>query len=250
MAQCAACTFVFLANPPKVEELADDLAWEKTSAEERGKKDKERSATSRNVSTFLKRLKRLRRGECRSIRLGIAAFEGGTILDIGCGKGKLLERLVVLGREDGADLTPLGIEVSRSLAQDSDSRFRKLGGKTIQAGGAEGLRALEERSVAGILADSYLEHEHDLMPVLKGMKRVLQPGAAVVVKVPNFACLNRQVRKERWCGFRWPDHVNYFTPRTLAYAASTAGLVSEWPPYRDRNPLSDSLYMILRAPST
>ena len=28
---------------------------------------------------------------------------------------------------------------------------------------------------------------------------------------------------KRWCGFRYPDHLNYFTPKTLAAMAGEAG---------------------------
>jgi len=38
-----------------------------------------------------------------------------------------------------------------------------------------------------------------------------------------YACLARQLRGRRWCGYRWPDHVNYFTPETLGSFLRTHG---------------------------
>ena len=53
------------------------------------------------------------------------------------------------------------------------------------------------------------------------------------------------MRGRRWCGYRWPDHVNYFTPRTLAATAERAGLAVTRMGLLDRSPLSDSLYAVL-----
>ena len=68
-----------------------------------------------------------------------------------------------------------------------------------------------------------LEHEADPLPVLKGLRRVLAPTAFAVVKVPNYGSLNRIVMGQRWCGFRYPDHLNYFSPDTLRAMAKKAG---------------------------
>jgi len=50
----------------------------------------------------------------------------------------------------------------------------------------------------------------------------------------------------RWSGFRFPDHVNYFTPQTLAEIARRAGFRAQYR-WGDRNPTSDSLWGLLRA---
>ena len=38
-------------------------------------------------------------------------------------------------------------------------------------------------------------------------------GGVIFIKVPNFNSINRLYRKEKWCGFRHPDHVSAFLPR-------------------------------------
>ena len=74
----------------------------------------------------------------------------------------------------------------------------------------------------------------------------LADDGVVVVKVPNYDCLGRRVRGRRWCGYRWPDHVNYFTPATLATTAARAGLAVARMRFFDRSPLSDSLYAVFQ----
>jgi predicted SAM-dependent methyltransferase len=70
---------------------------------------------------------------------------------------------------------------------------------------------------------SYLEHEANVARVLDGAFRALKPGGAVFVRVPNFGSVNRRVIGPKWCGFRYPDHVNYFTLSSLRQVAARAG---------------------------
>ncbi len=75
----------------------------------------------------------------------------------------------------------------------------------------------------GVIMHSYLEHEVEVMAVLNGAFRALRPGGKVYVRVPNFGSLNRRLIGAKWCGFRYPDHVNYFTLASLRQVASRAG---------------------------
>ena len=61
-------------------------------------------------------------------------------------------------------------------------------------------------------------------PVLENLWSVLAPGGFAVVKVPNCGSLNRKVMGARWCGFRYPDHLNYFTPKALGTAKAGFGI--------------------------
>ena len=90
-----------------------------------------------------------------------------------------------------------------------------------------------------------LEHEIAPLPLLRSCRACLAADGRMIVKVPNYACLARHVRGRRWCGYRWPDHVNYFTPATRAATARAAGLRVVRMGIMDRNPLSDSLYAVL-----
>lgn len=92
---------------------------------------------------------------------------------------------------------------------------------------------------------SFLEHEAKPFELLRELRRVLRPDGAVVIKVPNFACWNRALRGNRWCGFRYPDHVNYFTPTTLARLAAEAGYRVVRQRASDRVPTSDNMYAVL-----
>jgi SAM-dependent methyltransferase len=92
---------------------------------------------------------------------------------------------------------------------------------------------------------SFLEHEAKPLELLRELRRALRPDGAVIIKVPNFASWNRSVRGGRWCGFRYPDHVNYFTPDTLARLAAEAGYRVARQRASDRAPTSDNMYAVL-----
>ncbi|MGI9404278.1 MAG: methyltransferase domain-containing protein [Hyphomicrobium sp.] len=70
---------------------------------------------------------------------------------------------------------------------------------------------------------SYLEHEAQPRLVLKETRRTLKTGDIVYVRVPNYGSLNRRVMGNKWCGFRFPDHVNYFTSKHLKRLAASCG---------------------------
>ena len=141
---------------------------------------------------------------------------------------------------------PFGIEISKSLAAAADASFRPFGGQCLQAPAVEGLARFAAGYFRGALLIGYIEHEFFPRQALCALREKLADGAAVVIKTPNYASLNRRVMGARWSGFRFPDHVNYFTPATLAEMARRAGFSTHYGP-TDRNPVSDSLWGVLRA---
>jgi hypothetical protein len=47
---------------------------------------------------------------------------------------------------------------------------------------------------------------------------------AIYVRVPNYGGINRRILGPKWSGFRYPDHVNYFTLASLRRMAADCGL--------------------------
>lgn len=248
--ECLESGFVYLGNPPGYQALEQQYAWERTSAQQMSaRRDAEPClhAASAAYGTFRRRV--LRRNKiadlCRRL-LADSAAGPIQLLDVGCGDGQLLER-VVAGLDPGVArrTVPHGIELSRALARAAAERLAAMGGSCVQASAPDGLARLPEGQFRLILLASFLEHEIQPLPVLRRCRELLRGDGMVVVKVPNYACWNRRLRGARWCGFRWPDHVNYFTPATLRVMATRARLQVVRMAFRDRHPLSDSLYAVL-----
>jgi len=87
--------------------------------------------------------------------------------------------------------------------------------KVISANAIDGSSELNPDSIHVVVMSSFLEHECRPLSLLKQFHPILKSKGVIILKVPNFACWNRIIRGRKWCGFRYPDHVNYFTPRTL-----------------------------------
>jgi predicted SAM-dependent methyltransferase len=105
--------------------------------------------------------------------------------------------------------------------------MRARGGYCLHAAGAEGIWQFPAGFFDGIIMSSYLEHEVEMRKVLEGAHRALKRGGRIFVRVPNFGSLNRRVMGAKWCGFRYPDHVSYFTLASLRRVAAGAGFRTE-----------------------
>jgi SAM-dependent methyltransferase len=208
IATCKSCGFTYLRNPPVYEAFVEEFAWEKTYEKKKTLGGSTAfSRTNRAARNFVGYKSRSRATKMLDI------FRTGNVLDIGCGDGQRLH----------PPLVPYGIELSASLHQKADQAMRNRGGYCLHAPGAEGIWQFEPEMFDGILMNSYLEHEVNTMKVLKGAARVLKQDGQIFIRVPNFGSLNRRVIGNKWCGFRYPDHVNYFTLPSLREIAARAG---------------------------
>ncbi|MFN5497355.1 MAG: class I SAM-dependent methyltransferase [bacterium] len=254
LVRCRETDFVFLPNPPAYDALAVDHAWESTYLQERERRAKEDPlffALGR-VGTTLRGALVPRRNpfatllaRCLRARAGRTA---ATVVDVGCADARFTCRVAEAVARKGLTARFVGIEVSNALASAAGANLAPLGGSAVRASAIDGMRTMADGSVAAVLMSSFLEHEARPLDLLSEVRRALAVGGAALVKVPNFACWNKALRGARWCGFRYPDHVNYFTPRTLRLLAERAGLACEQP-LSMRMPTSDNMYALLRRPA-
>jgi 2-polyprenyl-3-methyl-5-hydroxy-6-metoxy-1,4-benzoquinol methylase len=251
LVRCQETGLVFLADPPDYSQLESEFAWEETSTAERKRRNLEEPIISR-LSSFTKKARSIafpRRNKIASMIITVA--KGGNqseplhLLDIGCGWGNLMVEICNRVAKTGRKVVPYGIEVSEHLASLSADRVSELGGKVISANAIDGTTEINPDSIHVVVMSSFLEHECRPLSLLKRLHPILTSKGAIILKVPNFACWNRIIRGRRWCGFRFPDHVNYFTPRTLWRLAQEAGFTVSRQNYLDKFPLSDNMYAIL-----
>ena len=207
---CDACNFVYLANPVSYEALVHEHAWERNSVKEDDRRSKDRPTLDNIGKATRFRLGLFRKDKSK---LFLDIFKQGRIVDVGCGSGISLPR----------PLQPYGIEISRDLAKHADEAMKKRGGRCIHASAIEGLKECEDEYFDGVLLRSFLEHETNPLVLLQEAHRVLKSSGVTYVRVPNYASLNRLLMGQKWCGFRYPDHVNYFTPSTLAEMCRKSG---------------------------
>lgn len=232
---CRSCSLTYLDSAPDYEALFSRMSWEKTTRVE-----EEWRRTTRPVQQYVSKKMRWRmRLLPRKKMPDLVARHArpGRVVDLGCGDG---------GQLHGLDerFTPFGIEISSASARRADAAFHERGGRAINAPSLEGLKQFPDGFFSAATLRSYLEHELRPAEVLRELYRTLEEDGVAIVKVPNYGCLNRMVLGHRWSGFRYPDHLNYFTPGTLRSMAEACGYrVSFGLTYR--LPTSDNMYAVL-----
>ncbi|MCI5221994.1 MAG: class I SAM-dependent methyltransferase [Candidatus Electrothrix sp. AR4] len=68
-----------------------------------------------------------------------------------------------------------------------------------------------------------LEHLHDPVVSLKKMHQWAEPGAWLVLSVPNAGALEFQVFKDKWYALHLPNHLYHFTSETIGDVLKAAG---------------------------
>jgi len=226
---------------PVYERLSEEFSWEKTSVAETN-----RRISQEPIKQFIsKQLKAFRRRWIRRNKLPWLIRHyvvPGNVLDVGCAGGGVINNLDQI-------YIPHGIEISQALAPRAHEQAKLRGGYVVHDNALSGLRKFPADYFSGVLLSSFLEHEINPMVLLKEVYRTLVPFGRCIVKVPNFASINRVLRGKRWCGFRLPDHVNYFTPASLVGMCRKVGFHIERFTITDRLPTSDSMWIVVQKPN-
>jgi SAM-dependent methyltransferase len=135
-------------------------------------------------------------------------LSGRRVLEIGCGDGYFLRAM----HDAGAEC--VGIEPS-----SSQPHFVSQRGLQIEFGILSGRRILVGAPFDAFVARQVLEHVEDMRDFLLTIRDNLRAGAVGLVEVPN---LDKLIDEARFFDFI-PEHVNYFTPRSLALAVQLSG---------------------------
>jgi len=133
------------------------------------------------------------------------------VLDVGAGSGKWVRHL----RAGGVDAT--GLEPSRALFEHFLANDPAFTCAMID----------EYRSATGrfdvITAFDVIEHVARPDEFLEHAAGLLEPGGSFFVSTPDVASVAATTFGRRW-HFYYPYHLSYFSPKTLAAAASRHGL--------------------------
>jgi len=137
-------------------------------------------------------------------------LRGRRVVDVGCGDGTYMMSLA----EAGA--IAVGIEPSR--------RFRELAlsrGLRVFPGYAQVESPIPDGPYDGFVTRQVLEHVPNPHDFLQGIRTSLTGDAAGLVEVPS---LEQALEHHRFYDF-FPDHLNYFSQRTLRVALEMNGFI-------------------------
>jgi len=249
--ECLDTGMVYLQNPPDYAQLIDELAWEKRFTEEkRRRKAKEPvlsviSSLIKKVRKFIRKKERIETESAEQLKILMNTTDGKelTVVDVGCGTGDKLQKIIKEHQNNhDIEMQPIGIELSQVQSEQANLNLKRVGGFCLHETAIDGLKEISDNTVDLIILCSFLEHELHPLKLLSECKLKLNKQGVIIIKVPNFDSINRKVRQKRWCGFRYPDHVNYFTPETLKVILLNAGLKMT---RLDNFPLNDNMWAIV-----
>jgi SAM-dependent methyltransferase len=138
--------------------------------------------------------------------------KGARVLDVGCGRGVLLEGLADHGFEVH------GMENSQAAARGADPRARIRIAPDLASAGYPSAHFDE------VIVWHVLEHLADPAGTLSEIRRILRPSGRLIVAVPNFSSL-----QARWAGPHWfhldpPRHLYHFPLPALLRLLRRTGL--------------------------
>ncbi len=215
---CLTCGFVYLPDVPITTELVENLAWEKQFEAETNRRKQKQPIVQWLDQKTRWRLHTFKRIE--GVDILNERAPSGPALDLGCGSGGQLLKF-------DERFTPHGVEISKGLAAAAAAAVAGRNGSVVQASSADGLNAFPDRFFTAALLRSYLEHDWQARDIMTTLYKKMAPGGLVAIKVPNYGSVNRMVVGSNWCGFRLPDHVNYFTKRHLGLLAQQTGFTMQ-----------------------
>ena len=125
------------------------------------------------------------------------------ILDVGCGSGRLLDTMRLLGWDT------YGVEPSPAAVQRAvDAGHQAVVGTAEEA-------HFEPESFDVVYLWHVLEHTHSPRRALANCRRYLKPGGKLVMAVPNFNSFHSRLFGRYWWSTDAPRHLFQFTRRTI-----------------------------------
>jgi 2-polyprenyl-3-methyl-5-hydroxy-6-metoxy-1,4-benzoquinol methylase len=134
------------------------------------------------------------------------------LLDIGCGIGLFLD----VAKERGWEV--YGIEFSENLVSICESKNIKMEKGSI----TESTFSNEYFDI--ITSFEVLEHTNNPNEQINSIYKLLRKGGATYVTTPNFNSLLRFWLKSSYININYPEHITYFTKKTLNRLLIGSGL--------------------------
>ncbi|HET7460491.1 MAG TPA: methyltransferase domain-containing protein [Longimicrobium sp.] len=146
------------------------------------------------------------------------------IFEVGCGDGNFLASLRRAGwRVGGSEFAPASAAVVR----------RRHGIDPFVGDVMHGVPQGAPFPVVG--AYHVLEHVYHPAEWLDALGRMLEPGGVLHLQVPNLASLTHRLTGAAWASMMFPQHVYFYTPRTLAAVLERHGFevlsTTTWDPW-------------------
>jgi len=137
--------------------------------------------------------------------------QGAAILDVGCASGFFLDSL-------GSTWKKHGLEILHVAAE----RARRRPGICVHECDIESAK-FADKSFDAASAFDVLEHLADPTPFFAEVERILKPAGHLILGTGNSQSISALMSGSRWTYLCIPEHVSFFSPRSLRVALQRAG---------------------------
>src|SRR3990167_11062777 len=130
-----------------------------------------------------------------------------SLLDVGCGTGKLVEFF----RKKG--FTTYGCD----SADEAIRMARIINGQNVIKKAPAGRLPFKKQTFDIVSAISLIEHlsKKEAKAFLLETSRILKPHGFVFLITPNYSSPFRYLFGKKWFAYKDPTHINFFTPKTI-----------------------------------
>ncbi|HXC06746.1 MAG TPA: class I SAM-dependent methyltransferase [Bacteroidia bacterium] len=200
--QCRDCSFVYVNPRIKTEELYRIYSSDYFNNTQFGYENYDLNA----------RLRKLTFEKWYSLILPYLGSRKGKALDIGCASGDFIEVLLQNGWTDvdGIELDPVMIE--------------KLKQKNIPVSTIPLEKQEIHKRYDLITLFDVVEHLPGLSDAFGKLHDLLEDGGVIALITPDYSSTQRKLFGSKWFQFKPYEHIQYFTPKTLARALKPHGL--------------------------
>ncbi|MEO5562853.1 MAG: class I SAM-dependent methyltransferase [Chitinophagaceae bacterium] len=137
----------------------------------------------------------------------------GKILDVGCSTGLFLTEARKRGWEVyGTEFTDKAIEICEK------NNIHMKQGKLNPTWFPEGTFDI-------IIYLEVIEHINNPVEEMRNIHHLLRPGGLFYFTTPNFNAIERYILKSNYNIIQYPEHLSYYTKRTVNYLLSNSGFI-------------------------
>lgn len=195
LCKCAKCSFVFSRRIPTLAELMHHY-------DGYGRNDFLSDITIKRYNELLDTFQKVRKTN--------------RILDIGCGIGYFLE----VARKRGWEV--YGTEFTEKAIEICEAKGIKM------HKGALNPDNYPKDFFDVVTSFEVIEHINTPQIEIKNIHEVLRKDGYFYVTTPNFNSLLRYHLKEKYNVIGWPEHLSYYSPKTMNFLLSQNGFKKKW----------------------
>lgn len=194
LVRCRNCSFIFSQRIPTEEELINHY-------NQYGRDDYLSPVTVKRFHEILDQLEKFR--------------DTNNMIDVGCGIGYFLEAARDRGwKVFGTEYTDEAVRICRS--KGISMQQGKLNPGNYSPGFFDVIISIE-----------VIEHINNPNEEAGNFSAILRKEGAVYLTTPNFNSLSKMILKEKWNVLAYPEHLSYYTPKTIARLFTQHGFEKE-----------------------